>query len=162
MTLAESEQTAPNSTDAAIASANGSGTLLDPKQIRISRPGPDASVSTLLGPEQHPPAWVERLVLEEIPTKDDYGLIRLETLVRFAQACSALPNRTPKPYYGVGDDATIGAEWDIGRYHVGIQVGNDPAVDSIVFEIDRGEPEESSLEGNVEVLAALMSSILRD
>lgn len=159
MTLAEFEGIAPNSTDVAIASANGSGTLLDPKQIRISRPGPDASVSTLLRPEQHPPAWVERLVREEIPAKDDYGLIKLETLVRFAQACSALPDRTPKPYYGVGDDATIGAEWDIGQFHVGIQVGNDPALDSIIFEVDRGEPEESD---NVGILPALMLSILPD
>jgi hypothetical protein len=159
MTLAELEPTAPSSTDAAIASANGSGTLLDPKHIRISRPGPDASVSTLLGSEQHPPAWVEQLVLEEIPAKDDYGLIRVETLVRFAQACSALPHQTPKPYYSVGDDATIGAEWDLGRFHIGIQVGNDPAVDSIIFEVDRGEPEES---GNIEILPALMASILPD
>jgi len=159
VTLAEFEGIAPNSTDVAIASANGSGTLLDPKQIRISRPGPDASVSTLLIPEQHPPAWVERLVREEIPAKDDYGLIKLETLVRFAQACSALPDRTPKPYYGVGDDATIGAEWDIGQFHVGIQVGNDPALDSIIFEVDRGEPEESD---NVGILPDLMLSILPD
>lgn len=159
MTLAEFEEIAPNSTDVAIASANGSGTLLDPKQIRISRPGPDASISTLLRPEQHPPAWVERLVREEIPAKDDYGLIKLEALVRFAQACSALPNQTPKPYLGVGDDATIGAEWDIGRYHIGIQVGNDPAVDSIIFEVDRGEPEESD---SVGILPALMLSILPD
>jgi hypothetical protein len=159
VTLAESEPTALNSTDAAIASANGSGTLLDPKHIRISRPGPDASVSTLLGPEQHPPAWVEQLVLEEIPANDDYGLIWLETLVRFAQVCSALPEQTPKPYCGVGDDATISAEWDLGRYHIGIQVGNDPTVDSIILEVDREEPEESS---NVGILPALMLSILPD
>jgi hypothetical protein len=160
--LAESEQTAPNSTDAAIASANGSGTLPKQRQIRISRPGPDASVSTLLGRGQRPPAWVERLVLEEVPTKDDYGLISLDALARFAQACSTLPNQTPKPYYGVGDDATIGVEWDLGRFHVEIQVGNNPAVDSIVFEVDKGEPEELPLQGNVPILAALMSRILHD
>jgi hypothetical protein len=158
--LAESERTTPNSTDVAIASANGSGTL--PKQIRISRPGPDASVSTLVGRGERPPAWVERLVLEEIPTKDDYGLISLETLARFAQACSTLPDRTPKPYYGVGDDATIGAEWDLGRFHVEIQVGNNSAVDSIVFEVDEGEPKELPLEGNVRTLSALMSRLLSD
>jgi len=158
--LAESERIAPNSTDAAIASANGSGTLT--KQIRISRPGPDASVSTLLNRGQRPPAWVEELVLEEIPRKDDYGLIGLDTLARFAQICSTLPHHTPKPYYGVGDDATIGAEWDLGRFHVEIQVGNNPAMNSIVFEIDGGEPEELPLEGNVRLLAALMSRILRD
>jgi hypothetical protein len=160
VSLAETEQSAPNSTDAAIASANGSSTL--PKQVRISRPGPDASVGTLLGPGQHPPAWLERMVQEEIPAKDDYGSIEVDTLVRFAQVCSALPNRTPKPYYGVGDDATIGVEWDLGRFHVEIQVGNNPAVDSIVFEIDRGEPEEAPLKGNVGTLAALMSRILSD
>jgi hypothetical protein len=159
VTLAEFEEIAPNSTDVAIASANGSGTLLDPRQIRISRPGPHASVSTLLGPEQYPPAWVGPLVREGIPAKDDYGLIRLETLVRFAQACSALPNQTPEPYYGVGDDGTIGAEWDIGQFHIGIQIGNDPTVDSIIFEVDRGEPEESD---NVGILPALMLSILPD
>ena len=158
--LAESEPIAPNSTDAAIDSANGSGTL--PTQIRRSRPGPDASVSTLLSCRHHPPAWLERLVLEEIPTKDDYGLIRLDTLARFARICSTLPNWTPKPYYGVGDDATIGAEWDLGRFHVEIQVGNNPVVDSIVFEVDKGEPEELPLEGNVRILAALMSRILSD
>ncbi len=158
MTLLESEGIAPNSTEAAIASANGSGTL--PKQIRISLPGPDASVSTLLGRGQRPPTWVQRLVQEEIPTKDDYGLIGLDALARFAQACSTLPYRTPKPYYGVGDDATIGAEWDLGRFHVEIQVGNNPAVDSIVFEVDRGEPRELPLEGNIPLLAGLMSRIL--
>lgn len=110
-------------------------------------------------PAMHPPAWVEQLVREEIPAKDDHGLIRVETRVRFAQTCSALPNQTPKPYFGVGDDATIGAEWDIGRYHIGIQVGNNPAVDSIIFEVDRGEPEESD---NVGILPALMLSILPD
>jgi len=93
--------------------------------------------------------------------KDDYGLISLDALARFAQVCTTLPHQTPKPYYGVGDDATIGAEWDLGRYHVEIQVGNNPAVDSIVLEVDRGEPKELPLEGNMPILAALMSSILR-
>jgi hypothetical protein len=158
--LAESEQTAPTSADAAIASANGSGTLL--RRIRISRPGPDASVSTLLSPGQHPPIWVERLVQEEIPAEDDYGLISLDARARFARACSRLPDRTPKPYYGVGDDATIGAEWDLGRFHVEIQVGTNPTVDSIVFEVDEGEPIELPLEGNVGIFAALMSRILGD
>jgi len=35
-------------------------------------------------------------------------------------------------------------------------------MNSIVFEIDGGEPEELPLEGNVRLLAALMSRILRD
>lgn len=158
--IAENEQTAQNSTDAAIASANGSRTL--PKQIRISRPGPDASVSTILHGGQAAPTWVQRLVLEEIPARDDFGLIELDTMVRFAQACSALPNRTPKPYYGVGDDATIGVEWDIGRFHVELQVGNDPTMDAIVYEVDEGEPEELPLEGNVGILTLLMSRIVND
>lgn len=160
MTLpVESERTERNSTDSAIASANGSRTL--PKQIRISKPGPDASVSTLLNGQQ-PPVWVERLVLEEIPARDDYCLLTLETLVRFARVCSALPRQTPKPFYGVGDDATIGAEWDLGRFHVEIQVGNKSEMDAIVFEIDDGsEPKELPLEGNVGALVVLMSRILR-
>jgi hypothetical protein len=159
--LAETELAGPNSTDAAIASANGAGTL--PQQIRIvSRVGPDASVSTLLSRGQHPPAWIERLVQEEIPAKDDYGLIELGTRIRFAQVCSALPHRTPAPYYGVGDDGTIGAEWDLGRFHIGIQVGNNPAVDSMILEVDRGEPEELPLEGGVRIFVALMSRILGD
>lgn len=158
--IAENEQAAQNSTDAAIASANGSRTL--PKQIRISRPGPDASVSTILHGGQATPTWVQRLVLEEIPARDDFGLIKLDTLVRFARACSALPNRTPKPYYGVGDDATIGVEWDIGRFHIELQVGNDPTMDTIVYEVDEGEPEELPLEGNVGILTLLMSRIVND
>jgi hypothetical protein len=157
--LAETELAGPNSTDAAIASANGSGTL--PQQIRIvSRVGSDASVSTLLSHGQHPPAWVGRLVQEGIPEKDDYGLIQLDTRIRFAQVCSALPPQTPEPYYGVGDDGTIGAEWDLGRFHVGIQVGNNPAVDSMILEVDRGEPDELPLEGGVQIFAAVMSRIL--
>jgi len=156
--FAGSERTAQNSTDVAIASADGSRTL--PRQIRISRPGPDASVSTILSDGQRPPAWVERLVLEEIPARDDRGLIKLDALVRFARVCSVLPSRTPKPYYGVGDDATIGVEWDLGRFHLEIQVGNDPAVDAIVYEVDEGEPEELPLEGNVGILTFLMSRIV--
>ena len=156
MLFAESEWPAQNSTDAAIASANGSRTL----QIQISRPGPDVSVSTLLSGGLRPPAWVERLVLEEIPARDDYGLIKLDTLARFARVCSALPSRTPKPYYNVGDDATVGVEWDLGRFHLEIQVGNDPAVDAIVYEVDEGEPEELPLEGNVGILTFLMSKIV--
>lgn len=155
--LAESDRTELNSTDSAIASADGSRTL--PRQIRISRPGPDASVSSLLH-SQRPPGWVQRLVLEEIPAQDDYGLLKLETLVRFAQVCSLLPQQTPKPFFGVGDDATIGAEWDLGRFHVEIQIGNKPELDAIVFEVDEGEPEELPLEGNVGTLAIVMSRIV--
>jgi hypothetical protein len=158
--LAQGYRPAQSPTEAAIASANGSGTL--PKEIRIAIPGPDAAVSTLLSRGQRPPAWLQRLILEEIPAKDDYGLLTLDALIRFARTCALFPDSLPKPYYGVGDDATIGAEWDLGRYHVEIQVGVDPAVDSILFEVDGGQPEEFPLEGNVRVLAEAMSRILAD
>ncbi|MCA1604439.1 MAG: hypothetical protein LC775_02930 [Acidobacteria bacterium] len=160
MTLsAEAGRTPLNAQDVALAAANGSGTLT--RQIRVSRPGPDASISTLLsGGEQRPPAWVEKLVQEELPSADDLGHIKLDTLVRFARACAVLPARTPKPYFNVGDDATIGAEWDLGRYHVEIQVGNNSAVDSIVLEVDKGEPDEIPLAGNLGVLASIMSQIV--
>ncbi|MGH3788354.1 MAG: hypothetical protein ACRDRG_17820 [Pseudonocardiaceae bacterium] len=108
-----------------------------------------------------PPKWVERLVREEIPAQDDYGLLKLETLVRFAQVCSLLPQQTPKPLFGVGDDATIGAEWDLGRFHLEIQVGNKSELDSIVFEEDGGAPRELPLEGNVGTLVIVMAAIIR-
>jgi len=87
--------------------------------------------------------------------------MRLDALVRFARACAELPFRTPKPRFNVGDDATIGAEWDIGRYHVEIQVGNDISVDSIVFEVDKGDPDEIPLAGNVPFLTEIMSIVLK-
>jgi hypothetical protein len=60
----------------------------------------------------------------------------------------------------VGDDATLGAEWDIGPFHVEIQVGNNPAVDSIVFEVEGGEVSELPLEGNMSTFAVVMSEIM--
>jgi hypothetical protein len=156
--LAQGYRRAQSQTEAAIASANGSGTL--PKEIRIATPGPDAAVSTLLSRGQRPPAWLQSLVSEEVPAKDDYGLLNHDALIRFAQTCALLPDSLPKPYYGVGDDATIGVEWDLGRYHIEIQVGVDPAVDSILFEVDGGEPQEFPLEGNERVLAEVLSKIL--
>lgn len=144
----------------ALAAANGSGTL--PHGIRVSRPGLDASVSTLLSSNRQPPAWLEKLVQDDIPRTDDLGVITLETLVRFARVCSALPAHTPKPYYGVGDDATIGVEWDLGRFHIEIQVGNNPAVDAILFEVAEGEPNELPLEGNIGALAVIMARIVND
>lgn len=153
------EATVSSSQTDAIASANGSGTVA--RYIQVSRPGPDASVSTLLAAGRVPPSWVERVVTEEVPAKDELSLIRTETLVRFARTCLALPSRTPKPYVGVGDDATIGAEWDLGRYHVEFQVGNNADVDSIIVEIGGGEPDEIPLDGNVGVLIAVMSYLAR-
>ncbi|MGH3569456.1 MAG: hypothetical protein ACRDRH_26255 [Pseudonocardia sp.] len=109
-----------------------------------------------------PPLWIEHVVRYELPARDEFGLIHLETLVRFAQTCSALPALTPRPFVDVGDDATLGAEWDIGLFHVEIQVGNNPDVDSIVFEVNGGEASEIPLAGNVRALAAVMSRILSD
>lgn len=149
-----------NAGDSALAAANGSGTL--PHGIRVSRPGPDASASTLLSGSHKPPAWLKKLIQEDLPRVDDLGIIKLETLVRFARVCSALPARTPKPYYDVGDDATIGAEWDLGRFHIEIQVGNNPSVDSILFEVDEGEPNEFPLEGNLGVLSVIMARVVND
>lgn len=157
--LAEPVRAPLNAQEAALAAANGSGTLT--RHIRVSRPGPDASISTLLESGIRPPAWVGKLVLEEIPRVDELGLMRLDALVRFARACAELPFRTPKPRFNVGDDATIGAEWDIGRYHVEIQVGNDSSVDSIVFEVDKGDPDEIPLAGNVPFLTEILSIVLK-
>lgn len=144
--------------EAAIASAEGSGTVI--RSVRVTQTGQDESVSTLVGSVARPPSWIEDIVQYELPARDDHGLINLETLVRFAQACAVLPTSTPRPFVDVGDDATIGAEWDIGPFHVEIQLGNDSAVDGIVFEIDRGEAHELPLQGNKNVLARIMSRIV--
>ncbi len=144
--------------EAAIAAAEGSGTVA--RSVRVTRTGQDESVSTLVGGLARPPLWIEQVVQDELPARDEFGLIHLETLVRFAQACSVLPTLTPKPFVDVGDDATLGAEWDIGPFHVEIQVGNNPAVDSIVFEVDGGEVSELPLEGNLGTFAAVMSKIM--
>jgi len=156
--LAEMEEASQSPAVLAIESANGSGTLTT--HIHVARPGAEASVSTLLGAGQRPPSWVQRLILEDIPARDEYGLLGLDALVRFARACLALPERTPKPYYGVGDDATIGVEWDLGRYHLELQVGNNSAVDTIVLEVDGGEVSELPLAGNIYVLAWIMAMII--
>lgn len=144
--------------DAAIAAAEGSGTVAH--RVRVTRTGQDESVSTLAGGLARPPLWIEQVVQEELPARDEFGLIHLETLVRFALACSVLPTLTPKPFVDVGDDATLGAEWDIGPFHLEIQVGNNPTVDSIVFEVGDGEVSELPLEGNLGTFAAVMSKIM--
>ncbi|MDQ4032247.1 MAG: hypothetical protein M3332_08255 [Actinomycetota bacterium] len=144
-----------------MAAANGSGTLA--RQVRVVSPlGPDASVSTLLTRGERPPAWLQRLVLEDLPTADELGIIHTDTLVRFARACAVLPARTPKPYFNIGDDATIGAEWDLDPFHVEIQVGNNAAVDSILLEADDRDPKEIPLAENLGVLALIMSNIVAD
>ncbi len=142
----------------ALATAGGSGTVA--RQIRVIEAGPDALVSTILSETAQPPAWVERTIQYEVPARDEAGRLKLDTLVRFAQVCGELPARTPKPYIGVGDDATLSAEWDIGRFHVAFQVGNDVTDDSIIFEVDGGEIEELPLTGNVRLLAVIMSQIV--
>ncbi len=156
--LAEAGPAPRSAQDVGLAAANGSGTLT--RQVRVSRPGPDASVSSLLAGGERPPAWLQRLVLEDVPAADDLGIIHTDTLVRFARTCAVLPARTPKPYLNVGDDATVGAEWDLGRFHIELQVGNNAVVDSILLEIDGGEPEEIPLAGNLGVLALVMSKIV--
>ncbi len=146
--------------EAAFAAATGSGTV--GRSVRVTRTGQDESVSTLVGGVTGPPLWIEHVVQYELPARDEFGLIHLETLVRFAQTCSALPALTPRPFVDVGDDATLGAEWDIGPFHVEIQVGNNRDLDSIVFEVDGGEVSEIPLAGNDRALAAVMSRILSD
>ena len=144
--------------EAAIAAAGGSGTVTH--SVRVTRTGQDESVSTLVGGPARPPLWIEQVVQEELPTRDVFGLIHLETLVRFVQACAVLPTLTPKPFVDVGDDATVGAEWDIGPFHAEIQIGNNPAVDSIVFETEGGEVSELPLKGNMSTFAVVMSEIM--
>lgn len=146
--------------EAAFAAATGSGTV--GRSVRVTHTGQDESVSTLVGGVAGPPLWIEHVVQYELPARDEFGLIHLETLVRFAQTCSALPTLTPRPFVDVGDDATLGAAWDIGPFHVEIQVGNNRDLDSIVFEVDGGEVSEIPLAGNDHTLAAVMSRILSD
>jgi hypothetical protein len=62
----------------------------------------------------------------------------------------------------VGDDATLGAEWDIGRFHIEFQVGNDPEVDAIIFEVDGGDINELPLGGNARLLSIIMAQIVRN
>jgi hypothetical protein len=156
-TLVQSTVQSRSRREAAIAAAGGSGTVA--RSVRVTRTGQDESVSTLVGGLARPPLWIEQVIQEELPTRDEFGLIHLETLVRFALACSFLPTLTPKPFVDVGDDATLGAEWDIGPFHVEIQVGNNPAVDSLVFEVEGGEVSELPLEGNISTFVMVMSEI---
>lgn len=145
----------------AFASAEGSGTVV--RSIRVTPTSQDDSVSTLVEMQVQaamPPAWIEELVQQQIPAKDEHGLIQLQTLVRFARACSALPAATPRPFVDVGDDATVGAEWDLGPFHLEVQVGNNSDVDSIVFEVDGGDITEIPLNGNLGTLAAVMTQIV--
>jgi hypothetical protein len=151
-----------NRRQAAIAAAEGSGTVI--RSIRVTPTGQDESVSTLVEMQTQasmPPAWIEEVVQQQIPAKDEHGLIRLETLIRFARACSVLPSTTPRPFIDVGDDSTIGAECDLGPFHLEIQVGNNPDVDSIVFEVDEGDISEIPLQGNLRPLSALMTQIVK-
>lgn len=145
-----------------MASAEGSGTVV--RSIRVTPTSQDDSVSTLVETQVQastPPTWIEDLVQQRIPSKDEHGLIHLQTLIRFARACSVLPAATPKPFVDVGDDATVGAEWDLGVFHLEIQVGNNSDVDSIVFEADGGDINEIPLSGNLGTLAAVMTQILK-
>lgn len=151
-----------NRRQAAFASAEGSGTVV--RSIRVAPTSQDESVSTLVEMQVQaamPPAWIEELFQQQIPSKDEHGLIQLQALIRFARACSVLPAATPWPFVDVGDDATIGAEWDLGPFHLELQVGNNSDVDSIVFEVDGGALTEIPLKGNLRTLAAVMAQILK-
>jgi hypothetical protein len=139
--------------------ANGSGTVT--RGIRITDPGSDASVTAMLGDPSTPPRWLPSLLQTELPARDEHGLLKFDALIKFANACAALPIRTPKPFFTVGDDATISAEWDIGEVNVTIQVGNHADEDWLYVE-DRGrEIGEIPLTAqNVKVFLSIMRSIL--
>lgn len=103
---------------------------------------------------------MQRLILQDIPAADELGIITVDALVRFARACAVLPQQTPKPFFNIGDDETIGAEWDLAPFHIEIQVGNDDSDDAILFEIADEEPVEIPLGKNLVALAAVMKNII--
>lgn len=144
--------------EVAQAAATGSGTVT--RSIRVTKPGKDASVTAMLEEPSSPPAWLPKLLQEDFPERDEHNIIGPSALIRFAQACAALPLQTPQPFFNVGDDATLGAEWDIGLCHIAIQVGNDPAVDALYVEVNDREIGEIPLNGNERVPASIMAQIL--
>ena len=71
-----------------------------------------------------------------------------------------LPESTPAPFVGVGDDATVGLEWDINHGHVELQVGNDPVVDSGIVEVGDQLVEFRLDDAIVEPLVQVFSRLL--
>lgn len=97
--------------------------------------GPITTLQSQHGPVRTP-LWLAWLINEEVPRRDRSRLISSEAMRRLIRYCSSLPENTPRPFAGVGDDATVGLEWDFVHGHIEIQVGNNSEVDSGIVETD--------------------------
>jgi hypothetical protein len=52
------------------------------------------------------------------------------------QALIQLPKRSAKPEVGVGDDGSVGLEWDFDDAHVEIYLSNDDDDDAFIVDTD--------------------------
>jgi hypothetical protein len=125
------------------------------RRIRVLNPDSSSSISTILS-NRRPPRWIQN-VMTKIQERDVEGVLSDRTVIRLAEFLAAVPASIPQPYIAVGDDETVGVEWDFPRYHVELQFGNDRHADEGLLEaLDGSLSEEFTLEGNRAKFAILL------
>ena len=131
------------------------------RNLRVLDAGAVTSTMSTLSNRSMPPAWIGSVV-DEASKRDRDGLLAVRTLVKLAQFLVALPSNAPRPIVGVGDDETVGLEWDLTYHHLEVQVGNAADDDQLLIEDTAAdESVELQMEGNRVLFSIMMGSAIR-
>jgi len=103
--------------------------------IRSIDVGAARETSTTLAGVSRPPVWLGD-VLNEVRRLDKDSALNPVTVRRMVQALIQLPKRSAKPEVGVGDDGSVGLEWDFDDAHVEIYLSNDDDDDAFIVDTD--------------------------
>ncbi|MGH3623482.1 MAG: hypothetical protein ACRDQ5_17070 [Sciscionella sp.] len=132
----------PPTSELPFESSFSSGALDSSASIHRTRAigaGLPRSISTTLAESSSPPPWLNR-ILDEVRLYDEDFILSPRTVQRLVAAIVQLPTKTARPEVGVGDDGTIGLEWDFNDVHLEIYVSNEPSEDELIVDVD-GSPE---------------------
>jgi hypothetical protein len=130
-------------------------------RLLLVRPhrGDDESreVSTLVHEKTHH-QWLLRAALRLSQLVPRAPYIAPETVTHFVRWLVRLPVGLPEPFIAIGDDGSIGAEWDVGDNNLYVTFDHDAT--EVYFASDEGDEWEATLDAADKVQSAMRAIVL--
>ena len=102
-------------------------------------------------------SWLKPLVYDIVTRAVSERNVTADMVVRCITWLAGLPVGMPKPFFAIGEDSSLGLEWDRGGNYLYVVFGR--SFDQVYFEGSNGDEWESDLESATDKLSYAMRMV---
>lgn len=102
-------------------------------------------------------AWLRVLIYDIVTRSARERSVPTDSVVRCVIWLAELPIGMPKPFFAIGDDGSLGLEWERGGNYLYVVFGR--SFDQVYFEGSNGDEWESDLESATDKLSHAMRMV---